>query len=296
VLVAFDWDDLRFFLAVARAGTLTLAASRLKTDHATVSRRITGLETALKAQLFERRPQGTTLTDAGTRLLQSAETIETAAVSAQNTIGDANLALSGVVRIAAPDGFGTLFLSSRLAKLNAQYPDLTIQLVSIPRAVSVSKREADIAVVINAPEEGRLRVKKLTNYALHFYGSRDYLALHGTPANLEELKSHRLITYVPDLLFSAELNFMPELFGASFRRFECASALGQLEAVKAGAGIGILHDYTASDDANLVKLMPEHSFTRAYWIVTHADSHDLLRIRTIVDFIGEEVKAARARF
>ncbi len=294
--MAFDWDDLRFFLAVARAGTLTLAASRLKTDHATVSRRITGLETALKAQLFERRPQGTTLTDAGTRLLQSAETIETAAVSAQNTIGDANLALSGVVRIAAPDGFGTLFLSSRLAKLNAQFPDLTIQLVSIPRAVSVSKREADIAVVINAPEEGRLRVKKLTNYALHFYGSRDYLALHGTPANLEELKSHRLITYVPDLLFSAELNFMPELFGPSFRRFECASALGQLEAVKAGAGIGILHDYTASDDANLVKLMPEHSFSRAYWIVTHADSHDLLRIRTIVDFIGEEVKAARARF
>ncbi len=294
--MAFDWDDLRFFLAVARAGTLTLAASRLKTDHATVSRRITGLETALKAQLFERRPQGTTLTDAGTRLLQSAETIETAAVSAQNTIGDANLALSGVVRIAAPDGFGTLFLSSRLAKLNAQFPDLTIQLVSIPRAVSVSKREADIAVVINAPEEGRLRVKKLTNYALHFYGSRDYLSLHGTPANLEELKSHRLITYVPDLLFSAELNFMPELFGPSFRRFECASALGQLEAVKAGAGIGILHDYTASDDANLVKLMPEHSFTRAYWIVTHADSHDLLRIRTIVDFIGEEVKAARARF
>ena len=294
--MAFDWDDLRFFLAVARAGTLTLAASRLKTDHATVSRRITGLETALKAQLFERRPQGTTLTDAGTRLLASAETIETAAVSAQNTIGDANLALSGVVRIAAPDGFGTLFLSARLARLNALYPDLTIQLVSIPRAVSVSKREADIAVVINPPEEGRLRVKKLTNYALHFYASAGYLAEHGAPDSLDALKSHRLITYVPDLLFSAELNFMPELFGPAYRRFECASALGQLEAVKTGAGIGILHDYTASADASLIKLLPDHSFSRAYWIVTHADSQDLLRIRTIVDFITEEVKAARARF
>lgn len=294
--MAFDWDDLRFFLAVARAGTLTLAASRLKTDHATVSRRITGLETALKAQLFERRPQGTTLTDAGTRLLASAETIETAAVSAQNTIGDANLALSGVVRIAAPDGFGTLFLSARLARLNALYPDLTIQLVSIPRAVSVSKREADIAVVINPPEEGRLRVKKLTNYALHFYASAGYLAEHGAPDSLDALKSHRLITYVPDLLFSAELNFMPELFGPAYRRFECASALGQLEAVKTGAGIGILHDYTASADASLIKLLPDHSFSRAYWIVTHADSQDLLRIRTIVDFITEEVKTARARF
>ena len=294
--MAFDWDDLRFFLAVARAGTLTLAASRLKTDHATVSRRITGLETALKAQLFERRPQGTTLTDAGTRLLASAETIETAAVSAQNTIGDANLSLSGVVRIAAPDGFGTLFLSARLARLNALYPDLTIQLVSIPRAVSVSKREADIAVVINPPEEGRLRVKKLTNYALHFYASAGYLAAHDAPDSLDALKSHRLITYVPDLLFSAELNFMPELFGPAYRRFECASALGQLEAVKAGAGIGILHDYTASADASLIKLLPDHSFSRAYWIVTHADSQDLLRIRTIVDFITEEVRAARARF
>ncbi len=294
--MAFDWDDLRFFLAVARAGTLTLAASRLKTDHATVSRRITGLETALKARLFERRPQGTTLTEAGTRLLASAETIETAAVSAQNTIGDANLALSGVVRIAAPDGFGTLFLSARLAQLNALYPDLTIQLVSIPRAVSVSKREADIAVVINPPEEGRLRVKRLTNYVLHFYASAAYLAQHGKPDSLEALKSHRLITYVPDLLFSAELNFMPDLFSPAYRRFECASALGQLEAVKAGAGIGILHDYTASADARLIKLLPEHSFSRAYWIVTHADSQDLLRIRTIVDFITEEVKAARARF
>eukprot|EP01037_Dinobryon_pediforme_P006529 gene6529-6598_t len=295
-MAQFNWDDLRFFLSVARAGTLTLAASRIKTDHATVSRRITSLETALKTQLFERRPQGYTLTEAGARLLETAENIETQAVTAQNSIGNANLALSGVVRVAAPDGFGTLFLSHRLALLNAQYPDLTIQLVSIPRAVSVSKREADIAIVINPPEEGRLRVKKLTNYNLHFYGTADYLALHGTPSSLDDLKNHRLITYVPDLLFSSELNFMPDLFGPAYRRFECASALGQLEAVKAGAGLGILHDYSAKPEANLVRILPDYPFRRAYWIVTHADSHDLLRIRTIVDFIGEEVKTAKGLF
>ena len=295
-MAQFNWDDLRFFISVARAGTLTLAASRMKTDHATVSRRITSLETALKTQLFERRPQGYTLTEAGARLLDTAENIETQAVTAQNSIGNANLALSGVVRIAAPDGFGTLFLSRRLAQLNAHYPDLTIQLVSIPRAVSVSKREADIAIVINPPEEGRLRVKKLTNYHLHFYASAEYLGRHGTPSSLDDLKGHRLITYVPDLLFSSELNFMPDLFGPAYRRFECASARGKLEAVTAGAGIGILHDYSAKPEANLVRLLPDQPFTRAYWIVTHADSHDLLRIRTIVDFIGEEVKAARGLF
>ena len=295
-MAQFNWDDLRFFISVARAGTLTLAASRMKTDHATVSRHITSLETALKTQLFERRRQGYTLTEAGTRLLDTAENIETQAVTAQNSIGNANLALSGVVRIAAPDGFGTLFLSRRLAQLNAHYPDLTIQLVSIPRAVSVSKREADIAIVINPPDEGRLRVKKLTNYHLHFYGAAEYLSKHGTPSCLDDLKNHRLITYVPDLLFSSELNFMPELFSPAHRRFECASAIGQLEAVKAGAGIGILHDYAAKPETNLVRILPASPFTRAYWIVTHADSHDLLRIRTIVDFIGEEVKAARGLF
>jgi len=295
-MAQFNWDDLRFFLAVARAGTLTLAASRIKTDHATVSRRISSLEAALQAQLFERRPQGYFLTEAGSRLMETAEAIETEAVTAQNRIGKANLALSGVVRIAAPDGFGTLFLARRLAHLNELYPDLTIQLVSIPRAVSVSKREADIAIVINPPEEGRLLVRKLTSYKLNFYGAADYLVKAGIPEGLDDLKKHRLVTYVLDLLFSADLNFLPELFGPAHRRFECASALGQLEAVRAGAGIGILHDYSAKADEGLQRVLPAHSFTRAYWIVTHADSHDLLRIRTTVDFISDEVKSAKALF
>ncbi|MDF2813238.1 MAG: LysR family transcriptional regulator, partial [Microvirga sp.] len=103
---AFDWNDLRFFLAVARAGRLTVAARQLEADHTTVSRRIAALEHALKTKLFERRPQGYSLTEEGERLLAKAETMESQALAVASEIGGSDLALSGTVRVGAPDGFG----------------------------------------------------------------------------------------------------------------------------------------------------------------------------------------------
>ena len=144
----FDWDDLRFFLAVARSGRLTAAARRLGADHATVSRRITSLEESLKAKLFERRPQGYTLTAHGERLLAKAESMETEALAIQSDIGGADMALSGTVRIGAPDGFGTYFLAPRLASLSKAYPGLELQLIAMPRLLSLSKREADVAITL----------------------------------------------------------------------------------------------------------------------------------------------------
>ncbi len=151
----FDWDDLRFFLAVARSGRLTLAARRLGADHATVSRRISSLETSLKAKLFERRPQGYTLTAHGERLLAKAESMETDALAIQSEIGGADMALSGVVRIGAPDGFGTIFLAPRLPRFAALSPALEVQLVAMPRLLSLSKREADVAITLAPPKEAR---------------------------------------------------------------------------------------------------------------------------------------------
>jgi DNA-binding transcriptional LysR family regulator len=142
---AFDWDDLRFFLAVARAGRLTVAARQLEADHTTVSRRISALEQALKAQLFERKPQGYSLTEQGERLLGLAESMETQALAVASEVGGADLALSGTVRIGAPDGIGTYFLAPELGALAERHPDLTLQLVALPRTFSLSKREADIA-------------------------------------------------------------------------------------------------------------------------------------------------------
>lgn len=291
-----DWDDVRIMLAVARSGQFLAAARGLGLDHATVARRVSRLESTLGARVFERRTTGCSLTPQGERFLIAAERIEAEMLSAQADVSATGLDVAGTVRIGAPDGFGTLFLSPRLGRLSARYPALTVQLVPVPRAFSLSKREADIAITIDRPAEGRLVIRKLTDYTLHFYAARAYLDEHGRPSGPEQLKAHMLVTYVQDQLFSPALNFMPEFFGPAYRRLECVSAVGQEAAVRAGAGVGILHDYHAARDPNLERVLPELGFQRTYWLVTHLDSQNSLRIRAVTDFIANEVQANRALF
>ena len=291
-----DWDNIRVFLSVARAGQFLAAALQLRVDHGTVSRRIGALETSLGVRLFYRQTTGCVLTAAGERLYESAEEVEAQLLRAQGDLSQSDVELSGTVRIAAPDGFTTLFLCSRLGKLKAKYPSLTIQLVPMSRTFSLSKREADLAITIERPEEGRLAVRKLVDYSLHFYAAKDYLAANGTPTNAAELTRHTLVTYVQDLVFADQLTFMPELYGPGYSRLECASAVGQLEAVRGGVGIGILHDYAAHRDPQLQMVLPEIAFERSYWIITHVDLRRLSRVRAISDFIIEEVGAHRAIF
>jgi DNA-binding transcriptional LysR family regulator len=291
-----DWDHTRIFLAVARSGQFLAAARHLHIDHATVSRRISQLETSLGTRLFDRHTQGCLLTPAGEHLLASAERVEAEILRVQADFARADPQISGTVRIGAPDGFGNLFLSARLGILMQRHPQLTLQLVPVSRSFSLSKREADIAISIDEPERGRLYVRKLTDYTLRHYASAAYLARHGVPKQPEALKNHTLATYVQDLLFSPALNFVASHFDAQQKRFECASAIGQIEAVRAGAGIGILHDYLVRDDQDFMPVLPELVFNRAYWIVTHADMRDMLRVKTVVEFIIEQVGQARHLF
>jgi len=200
------------------------------------------------------------------------------------------------VRIAAPDGFTTLFLCSRLGHLKAKYPSLTVQLVPMSRTFSLSKREADVAITIERPDEGRLAVRKLIDYSLHLYAAKAYLAEHGSPQRLEDLQRHCVVTYVQDLIFADQLNFMPELYGPTYSRLECSTAVGQLEAVRGSAGIGILHDYAAQRDEQLQIVLPGTEFERSYWIVTHLDMRELSRVRAISEFILAEVKAQKSIF
>ncbi|MGL4635139.1 MAG: LysR family transcriptional regulator [Beijerinckiaceae bacterium] len=291
-----DWDNVRIFLAVARTGQFLAAARQLSIDHATVARRITVLETALGTKLFDRRTSGCTVTAGGERFLAAAERIEAEMLQAQSDVTANDLEVAGTVRIGAPDGFGTLFLSGVLGELSRLHPALTIQLVPVPRAFSLTKREADIAITIDRPEIGRLAVRKLTDYSLHLYASNAYIETYGQPATAADLTAHTTVTYVQDILFSPALNFMPELFGPQYRRLECASAVGQNEAVRAGAGIGILHDYHAASDNALQRVLPELGFQRSYWLVTHLDNRNSLRIRAVADFIAGAVSSKKSLF
>ncbi len=284
-----NWDDVRVFLAVARSGQILSASKRLGVNHATLSRRVTALEESLKTRLLIRRTNGCDLTAEGEIFLHAAERMETEMLAAQAQIGRIDTAVAGTVRVGAPDGFGVSFLAPRLGKLMARFPELRIQLVPVPRSFSLSQREADIAITLERPEQGRLISSKLTDYTLGLYASQDYLTSYGAPETVDDLKSHRRIGYVEDLIFTASLNFTGEVMRSWDASFEISSATGQTEAVRSSAGIGILHNYIARQYPELIRILPETTIRRGYWTTYHESARDLVRVRTVVDFLQELV-------
>ncbi|NNH56720.1 LysR family transcriptional regulator [Rhizobium laguerreae] len=291
-----NWDDVRIFLAVARTGQILAASKRLGLNHATLSRRLTSLEEALKTRLFIRRTNGCELTAEGEVFLASAERMETEMLAAQASLGHTDTAIAGTVRVGAPDGFGVSFLAPRMGRLIERHPALKIQLVPVPRSFSLSQREADIAITLERPDQGRLVSSKLTDYTLGLYASCDYLTSQGAPGDIDALKAHPRIGYVEDLIFTASLNFSGEVMRSWDASFEISTAIGQTEAVRSGAGIGILHDYIARQYPELQRILPDISIRRAYWTTYHETARDLMRVRSVADFLQELVSAERHIF
>ncbi|MCG8271948.1 LysR family transcriptional regulator [Aquamicrobium sp. NLF2-7] len=291
-----NWDDVRIFLAVARSGQILGAARRLELNHATVSRRIGALEEALRAKLFRRLTTGSELTPAGERFLEIAERMEADVIAARSAVADEDEDISGSVRIGAPDGFGVAFLARHLGELTRQHRDLTIQLVPVPRSFSLSRREADIAITVERPQEGRLVAGKLVDYTLGLFASRDYVREHGLPQTAAELPQHALIGYVRDLIVSPSLDYEAE-FSPDWRSaFAISSALGQAEAVRAGAGIGILHTFIARSMPELVPVEVIPPIRRSYWLVYHETVRPLRRVQAAASFITRVVERERALF
>jgi DNA-binding transcriptional LysR family regulator len=289
-----DWDNLRIFLAIARAGQILAAAKVLHLNHATVARRLDALEESLAVKLFERRTTGTLLTAAGEKLLIRVERMESELLQAD--IGTAGNSINGVVRVGAPDGFGTFHLAAHLAALANQHPNLTIQLVPLPRTFSLSRREADIIVTIERPKLGRAIIKKLTDYSLSVYASKAYIEKTGLIRERSDLENRLFITYVEDIAYSRALDYTAELAKLMPRHYECGSVIAQMEAVRAGEGVGILHDYAAAAYSDLVRVLPDMRFSRTYWLMSHPDTHDTLRVAEVYRAIVGSVDARKREF
>jgi DNA-binding transcriptional LysR family regulator len=289
-----DWDNLRIFLAIARAGQILSAAKALHLNHATVARRLDALEESLGVKLFERRTTGTILTAAGDKLLIRVERMESELLQAD--AGTSGNNISGVVRVGAPDGFGTFHLAAHLAKLANKHLDLTIQLVPLPRTFSLSRREADIIVTIERPKLGRAIIKKLTDYSLSVYASKTYLEKTGLIRERSDLESRLFITYVEDIAYSRALDYTADLAKLMPRHYECGSVIAQMEAVRAGEGVGILHDYAAAAYADLVRVLPETRFSRTYWLMSHPDTHETRRVAEVYRGIVESVEKRKREF
>lgn len=281
-----DWDNLRFFLEIARAGRLTLAARRLNVDHTTVSRRLQHLENELGSRLFNKESSGYHLTEAGRRLLNQAEAMESACLGIAREASQVDAQLSGLVRIGATEGFGASILAPLLGSFAATHPRLTLDLLAVPRAVKLSRREADIVIAVERPSEGPFIITLLSDYVLRLYASPDYLAHHPAPGSVAELSKHAFIGYINDLLFSKELDYLDEVGSPERVVLRSTSLYGQMQAAVAGAGIAILPAFMASREPRLQVLMPDQvSIRRTFWMMMPVDIKDLARMRAIWDYI-----------
>jgi DNA-binding transcriptional LysR family regulator len=290
-----DWDDLRIFLAVARSESLSGAGKMLKIDPATVGRRIARLEEALSSRLFAKSPQGYTLTDEGARLVPHAEAAEQAMAGALDEVQGRAATLSGQVRIGAPDGCANYLLPQVVAAICDENPGLEVQIVALPRVFNLSRREADMAIAVSPPAAGRLTVQRLTDYRLHLAASRDYLARHGTPVTPADLGAHRVVGYIADMIFDKELDYLAEI-GAPEVPLASNSVSVQLNWLRQGAGVGMVHDFAMPSAPELVKVLEtEIALTRAFWLIRHADDRRVERLNRFADRLAHGLRREVAR-
>ena len=284
---AVDWDNLRFFLELARAGKLTVAARRLAVDHNTVARRVQALEKSLDRQLFIRAKAGYRLSEAGRELLAQAEAMESAIASIEQPSLTADK-LSGQVRIGATEGYGTVMLAGQLANLTRDYPHLGVDLLAVPRSVRLARHEADIVITLERPERGPYVITKLTDYVLRLYASEAYLASHPPIRSREDLSGHVFVSYIEDLLYSKELFYLDEIVRPRQHSLRSTSILAQQEAVAAGAGLAILPAFLARKEPLLKEvLVGEIEFTRTFWMLMPVENKDLARMRVCWDFLRD---------
>lgn len=288
--MAFDWDDLRIFVAAARAGSLTGAAQAVGIDAATVGRRVARLETALKSTLLVRSPAGLQLTAAGARMLELG--LDAEAVMAAAAGSDAQDSAGGTVRLSAADGFGSEIIAPSLPALRASRPGLKVELAAYSGILSPTRREVDMAITLSAPSATRLVVEPLTDYQLGLYASEAYLARAGRPRDAAALSRFDLIGYVDDLIYAPELRYLDEV-GPNLRPVLSSSSIrGQQRMVAAGGGIGVLPCFLAE---GLERVLPDEVLlTRRFWISTHQDVADTARIRATRAWIQALVRDKRA--
>lgn len=285
-----NWDDLRFFLALCRHQSFVAASIELNTTHPTVARKISALENSLQSQLFERSAKGCHLTQAGEKLLPYAEQLESTFIQLQETVSGENSQLVGGVRISVPNGLGNLFLASRLIEFQDLHPELVIELLALPKYYSLSKREVDILISLNKPAVGNIVTRKLISYKLGLFTSKKYLQGKREISTSDDLREHKIVSFIDELLFDDEMEFLEEITPGLRTHFRSPSVVTQMNALIAGGGIGVLPYFMANLVGNLIPVLPEKNVERVFWLQVNPDSRQIARIRTTIDFIVDQIE------
>ena len=284
-----NWEDLRFFAALARHGSLSATARALRVNHATVARRIGALERALRVELFERLPTGYELTEIGRSALQAAEAMESAASGFLRFKPEGSL--TGLVRITATPSLAETFLIPRLAALQQQHPLLDLEITAERRALSLRRYQSDIALRFGRPDRGEVIARRMADLAYRFYATpiwRGRLARGATP---------RFIGFDEAGTDFPEAVWLAQQFEDAKFALRCNNQTGQIAAARAGFGIALLPHFLAAGDPALVELnLFKAPPTRELWLLTRRDVQTNQRIRVVSQFLLDLVQRERALF
>lgn len=293
-----DWDDLRIFLQLSRTRQMTNAGKALGLDDSTVGRRIARLEQTLGISLIKRAGRRTAITEQGEKLAQAVEEVESVILRKIVGLGDDQMEAAGRVRVGAPEGIGVGYLAQKLAEMSGLNERLETELVALPRTYSLATREVDIAITLERPSAGLVTMQKLTDYTLELYGTDRYFEQRGKPKRMAELGQHRFAGYIPELLFTKELNFSKLNEGIEVAPvIRSTSVIAQVNAVLSGAAIGVLPRFLAVTHEELRPVLEsEFQLTRSYWISVHDDLRHLHRIQVVLDAMIAMVRGDRSRF
>lgn len=289
------WDDLRFFLAVAREGTVTAAARQLAVDPATVMRRVDALEADLDVTLFERDTRGYTLTIIGEKLLQPARAIEAEMNQVRTELGR-SAEISGTVRISALEGFGNFFLASHLPHFRLLHPRLRVELLTIQQIQPLSRRDADISIMVNPPGVPGFDRFPLTSYSLFVYGTADYLRKNPVRSRAD-LSDHVFYGYIDDLIFSRGLDYLGEVVPQLRSSLQSSSLHAQMAFACEGFGLCVLPAFIAKQRPELKPVLPEEvKLDRVYWAVTAQPRDTTPATRAALRFVQDIIKEKKALF
>ena len=294
-----DWNELQLVLAVSRSGGLTGAARALGIDHSTAFRRLAAVERRLGQPLFERLPGGAyEPTAVAQRMVAAAERMEDEALALARDIAGRDRRLTGELRVTSSETLAHRILVPHLAAFRRAHPGIVIELTIDNRVLSLTRREADVALRPMRPKEGDLWGRKLADVAWSVYGAGAYLKAHGALKKSADLATHALIGWEAAATGINAAEWLAAAASASAVVYRSNSLINQLAAAKEGIGLAVLPCYLGDLEPALTRALrePLPALARELWIVTHTDLKRTARVRAFFDVVGDGLAAEHALF
>jgi len=291
----FAWDDLRHFLAFARAGSMQAAAKTLGVNQSTVQRRIADLEECVGRRLVERQLGSYRLAALGEELRPAAEGVEAAVAAFERDLAARDKGLTGTVRVTCGSGVAACLRRTPLIDaFHARYPGLRVELVISDRVLDLSKGEADIAIRLGEPRDEALVGRKIADASWAVYASRAYVERHGRPSNSKDLKGHLVVACDGSIADYPGARWQRSVTPPATVAAQSDHWQGLILAVKAGAGLAAMPHFQAETESELVCVIEDIGLVMPYYLLMHRDMQRAPRVRAFADFVASESKSFRA--